>query len=156
MLKCVSHLGKIGFGLPVIALLAACTGIPQNQQATKESTLYHQYAGAPIDGFTYLGRYDSFTSISKYEVVVWTTINDAYLITVRPPCESLRFANSIGLTNTGNRVTQKFDFVLSDHDKCWIESIRPVDYLQLKRDRRQKSAEATTPAETEKDQEQKQ
>ena len=94
--------------------------------------------------------------ISKYEVVVWTTINDAYLITVQPPCESLRFANSIGLTNTGNRVTQKFDFVLSDHDKCWIKSIQPVDYLQMKRDRRQKSAEATTPAETEKDQELKQ
>lgn len=132
--------------VPALALLSACSGIPLNTRETKQAALYQQYAGQPVDGFTYLGRYDSWTSIGQYQLVVWTTPNDAYLITVRPPCTELPFAQHIGLTQTAHTVTQKFDFVLVGRDRCWIQSIQPVNYLQMKRDMRQKSADAKAAA----------
>jgi hypothetical protein len=133
--------------LPALALLTACSGIPLNTRETKQAALYEQYAGPPVDGFTYLGRYDSWTSIGRYQLVVWTTPNNAYLITVRPPCTDLPFAQHVGLTQTAHTVTQKFDFDLDGRERCWIQSIQPVNYLQMKRDLRQKSAAAKTAAE---------
>lgn len=140
----------------VVALLAACAEIPQNAAATRQASLYDQYAGAPVDAFTYLGRYDSWTSIGNNQLVVWTTPNDAYLITVRPPCTQLPWVQHIGLTQTSHTVTQKFDFVLAGHDRCWIQSIQPVNYLQMKRDMRQKSADAKAAAEAAKQERQQQ
>jgi hypothetical protein len=142
--------------LSALALLAGCSEIPLNTRETKQAELYHQYAGPPVDGFTYLGRYDSWTSLGNNQLVVWTTINDAYLITVRQPCINLPFAQHIGLTQTTHTVTQKFDFVLVGRDRCWIQSIQPVNYLQMKRDLRQKSADAKAAAEAAKQEEQKQ
>jgi hypothetical protein len=142
--------------VPALALLAACSEIPLNTRETKQAALYQQYAGAPVEGFTYLGRYDSWTSLGRYQLVVWTTPNDAYLITVRPPCTELPFAQHIGLTQTNHTVTQRFDFVLVGRDRCWIQSIQPVNYLQMKRDMRQKSADAKAAAEAAKQEEQKQ
>lgn len=140
----------------VVALLAACAEIPQNTAATRQASLYGQYAGAPVDAFTYLGRYDSWTSIGNNQLVVWTTPNDAYLITVRQPCTQLPWVQHIGLTQTAHSVTQKFDFVLAGHDRCWIQSIQPVNYLQMKRDMRQKSADAKAAAEAAKQERQQQ
>jgi hypothetical protein len=142
--------------LPAVALLTACSGIPLNERETRQASLYHQYAGPPVDSFTYLGRYDSWTSIGQNQLVVWTTINDAYLITVRPPCTELPFVQHVGLTQTAHTVSQRFDFVLAGHDKCWIQSIQPVNYLQMKRDMRQKSADAKAAAEAARQEEQKQ
>jgi len=139
-----------------LALLSACSEIPLNTRETRQAALYQQYAGPPVDGFTYLGRYDSWTSVGQYQLVVWTTINDAYLITVRPPCINLPFAQHIGLTQTNHTVTQKFDFVLVGRDRCWIQSIQPVNYLQMKRDMRQKSADAKAADQAAKQQEQRQ
>ena len=136
------------------ALLTACSTIPQNTTATRQASVYDQYAGAPIEGFTYLGRYDSWTSVGNNQLVVWTTPNDAYLITVRPPCIQLPWVQHIGLTQTAHSVTQKFDFVLAGHDRCWIQSIQPVNYLQMKRDMRQKTAQAKAAAEAARQEEQ--
>ena len=156
MFKRLSDLKMGWLMLPAVALLTACSGIPVNQRETQQAELYHQYAGPPIDSFTYLGRYDSWTSIGKYELVVWTSINDAYLIKVRPPCEELPFAQHIGLTQTAHTVSKNFDFVIVGRDKCWIDSIQPVNYLQMKRDTRQKAADAKAAAEAAKQEEQKQ
>jgi Family of unknown function (DUF6491) len=156
MFKRLSDLKKSWLVLPAVALLTACSGIPLNQRETKQSELYHQYAGPPIGSFTYLGRYDSWTYIGNYEVVVWTNINDAYLIKVRQPCTELPFTQHIGLTQTAHTVSQKFDFVLVGRDRCWIDTIQPVNYLQMKRDMRQKTADAKAAAEAAKQEEQKQ
>jgi hypothetical protein len=156
MFKRLSTLKAGWLLLPAVALLTACSGIPLNERETRQAALYQQYAGPPVESFTYLGRYDSWTYIGQNQLVVWTTINDAYLITVRQPCTELPFAQHIGLTQTTHTVSQRFDFVLAGHDRCWIQSIQPVNYLQMKRDMRQKSADAKAAAETAKQEEQKQ
>ncbi len=149
MLKRVSK-WKIAWLLPTVAVVTACSGIPLKDREAEQRDRYHQYAGPAVDSFTYLGSYNGWTAIDEHELVVWTTNNDAYLITVESPCENMLFANRIGLTQTSHTVYQKFDFVKVGRWKCMIKSIQPVNYLQMRKDMRQKSAEAKAAAPAEK------
>jgi hypothetical protein len=117
-------------------LAAACSGIPQRVSDAEQQQQYLQYAGAPIDQFTYLSHYDSWRSLSRTQLVVWTTMNDAYLLTVREPCINLQFTQRIGLTSTAGTVSSRLDSVLVDHDRCQITEIRPVDYKKMRADLR--------------------
>jgi hypothetical protein len=60
--------------------------------------------------------------------------------TVRPPCEDLQFAQRIGITQTANTISSRFDSVVN-HWRCQIAEIRPIDYLRMKRDLREESAQ---------------
>jgi hypothetical protein len=120
-----------------MALLApACSGIPQRVSDEEQQQQYLQYAGAPIDQFTYLSHYDSWRSLSRTQLVVWTTTNEAYLLTVREPCINLQFTQRIGLTSTAGTVSSRLDSVLVDHERCQITQIRPVDYKKMRADLR--------------------
>lgn len=134
--------------LLVAALLAAgCSGIPRRERDQEQLDRYLRYAGEPVDRITYLGHYDNWQSVSRYQLVLWTNINDAYLITVRPPCEDLQFAQRIGITQTASTISSRFDSVLVKHWRCQISEIRPVDYLRMKRDERaEKAQEKADPA----------
>jgi hypothetical protein len=122
-------------------LTVACSGIPRRERDQQQLDQYLRYAGPPVDHITYLGHYDNWQSVSRYQIVLWTNINDAYLITVRPPCENLQFAQRIGITQTANTISSRFDSVLVNHWRCQIAEIRPIDYLRMKRDLRQESAQ---------------
>jgi hypothetical protein len=134
--------------LLVAALVAAgCSGIPRRQRDQEQLDRYLRYAGDPVDRITYLGHYDNWQSVSRYQIVLWTNINDAYLITVRPPCEDLQFAQRIGITQTGSTISSRFDAVLVKHWRCQISEIRPIDYLRMKQDQRaEKAQEKSDPA----------
>jgi Family of unknown function (DUF6491) len=134
--------------LLVAALLAAgCSGIPRRQRDQEQLDRYLRYAGDPVDHITFLGHYDNWQSVSRYQIVLWTNINDAYLITVRPPCEDLQFAQRIGITQTGSTISPRFDAVLVKHWRCQISEIRPIDYLRMKKDQRaEKAQEKADPA----------
>jgi hypothetical protein len=125
---------------PAAALLTACSGIPLKQRDEAQRARFEQYAGPPIERFTWLGSYDSWQPIGTNELVVWTTPFQAYLIKVSPPCENLQFANRIGLTATANTVSARFDFVKVGHWRCPIQEIRPVDYQRMRQDMRSKAA----------------
>lgn len=131
--------------LPAVAALTACSGIPLKERQDAQRARYEAYAGAPVDSFTWLGRYDSWQPIGTNEVVVWTTPNQAYLIKVAPPCDNLEFADHIALTSTASTVSARFDFVKVRHWRCPIQEIRPVDYLRMRQDMR-KDAEAAKQA----------
>lgn len=130
----------------MIVVLAGCFGIPLNERRMEKRDRYYQYAGTPVESFTHLGPFHSWAPIHKDELVVWTKLNDAYLIKVEPTCDDILFADRIIITQTANTVSQKFDFVKVDHWKCRIESIRPVDYLQMKKDKRRESVETKASA----------
>jgi len=102
---------------------------------TDEQTLarYMDYAGEPVDSFSYLGRFDGWRSLGRDRVVVWTGVNDAYLLTVQQPCQDLQFAQRIGVTSTGSTVSRGFDSVkVGNNQTCRITEIRPVNYKDLK------------------------
>jgi hypothetical protein len=130
------------FLLLVAAILAAgCSGIPRRDRDQEQLDRYLRYAKAPVDHITLLNHYDNWQSVSKYQVVLFANVNDAWLITVSPPCENLQFAPRIGITQTANTIYARFDAVLVKHWRCQITEIRPIDYLQMRRDQRAEKAQ---------------
>jgi Family of unknown function (DUF6491) len=125
--------------LPAVALLTACSGIPLKQRESAQRARYEDYAGGPIDRFTWLGHYYNWQPIGTNELVVWTSVNQAYLINVAPPCEDLNFVQRIGLTSTASTVSAHLDFVTIHKWRCPIEQIRPVDYLRMRQDIRKQT-----------------
>jgi len=99
---------------------------------------YEPYIGEPVDGFTAF-RYDSWEPINRTQLVLRTTMNQAYLLTVDGTCTDLPFAQTIGVTTTGSQVT-KFDKVLVRGDRCMIRQIQPIDVRQMRADQRAAAA----------------
>jgi len=95
---------------------------------------YTEYAGEPVKSF-YLGNYDGWSAVSKDQLVVWSGINKAYLLTITGYCPDLQFAQTVAVTSTGNTV-DKFEKVLVGRDRCFIKEIRPIDTKQMKEDRK--------------------
>jgi len=109
-----------------LGLMAGCATAP-----TKQTFL--QYAGPPIESFTYLGHYNGFRTLGGQDLVIWTTINDAYLIKVLEPCLNLPFANRVDLTSASKTVTRSVDWVVFDRGRCRIDTIQHVDYGAMKK-----------------------
>lgn len=123
--------------IPLIAVLAACasSGASPDQRRSDRLALLEEFAGAPVSRFDFWDM-KRFEVLGEYEVAVWTTINDAWLIRVRKPCTGLEFAQGLGLTSTNRTVYRNFDAVVFGDQRCRIAEIRPVDGAALKRARR--------------------
>jgi hypothetical protein len=120
----------------VVAVVSACSGIARREDPQTKLDRFMDYAGPSIDRIVYLGRYDSWQALTDDKLVVFTGVNDAYLLTVARPCTGLRFTNRIGLTSTGSTVSRGFDAVRFDRERCQIIDIRKVDYRKMKEDMR--------------------
>jgi hypothetical protein len=134
----MSSLTRLMALLPALGLMVGCTTPALNDTQTAELATeanFLKFAGPPIDSFTWLGRYDGFRTLGDKQVVIFTTINDGYLIRVLDPCINLRIANKVGLTSTTQTVDRRFDMVLADQERCRIDTIRHIDYAALKRAR---------------------
>ncbi|HJT98251.1 MAG TPA: DUF6491 family protein [Rhodanobacteraceae bacterium] len=122
-----------------IALLLALAGIALAHADTRETQQrnlerFERYAGAPVGEFDFWSLY-KFQVVGPENVVVWSTIKDAYLLSVDSPCPRLEFANAIGVTSQQRHVvSSKFDYVTFGHDRCKIREIRPIDYQQMLKD----------------------
>ena len=110
----------------VCALLAGC--------ATGPKLDYTDYAGEPVKSF-YMANFDGWTVISKDQVVIWSGMNKAYLLTLTGYCPDLQHVNAIAVTSTGNTV-DRFEKVIVGKDRCFINEIRPLDTKQMKEDRK--------------------
>jgi hypothetical protein len=111
-------------------------GAPAQTRATQQENLerFEKYAGAPIDEFEFWSLY-KWQLVGPEKVVVWSTINDAYLVTVEKPCPGLEFARGIGVTSKQRHiVSAKFDEVTYGKGRCQIAEIRPIDYKQMLKD----------------------
>src|SRR5688572_26746164 len=112
--------------LVAIGLVAGCASSPKLD--------YREYAGQPVRSF-HMTSYDGWSPVSKDQLVVWTGINEAYLLRVVGYCPNLQYAHAIAVTSTGNTV-DKFEKVIVGRDKCLINEIRPIDTRQMKEDRK--------------------
>lgn len=127
------------------ALASACAtaGGPGSliQRSDERLAKYEPYVGEPVDSFTAF-RYDSWEPINRTQLVLRTTMNQAYLLTVDGSCRELPFAQTIGMTTTGNQVT-RFDKVLVRGDRCMIREIQPIDVRQMRADARTQARSRT-------------
>ncbi|MBU6198913.1 MAG: hypothetical protein KGI64_05230 [Xanthomonadaceae bacterium] len=120
------------------AIVALCAAIPARADTAvymaQQLAHYQKYAQAPVERFPMVSLWQ-WQVVGKDKVVVWPTINTAYLITVYKPCINLDWARGIGITqNTSMHVDAKFDSIVFDHQNCRIQEIRPIDYKALRAD----------------------
>src|SRR6185436_7913110 len=106
----------------VAALFAGCATGPQLD--------YTDYAGEPVKSF-YMSNFDGWNVVSKDQVVIWSGLNKAYLLTLTGYCPDLQHVNAIAVTSTGNTV-DRFEKVIVGKDRCFINEIRPLDTKQMK------------------------
>lgn len=116
------------------ALLAACANSPPARHDAAERASFMAHAGKPVDRLMWLNSYRRWTPISSDQVVVWTDLNQAYLVTVFHPCANLWFARAIGFTHTGDDVYAHLNSVKADGWTCSIKTIQPVDYRRMQQD----------------------
>jgi hypothetical protein len=116
------------------ALLASCASSPIAQQSAAERARYMAHAGPPVKRFTWVSSYQRASAISRDQVLVWTDINRAYLVTALRPCANLWFAHHIGFTRTGDSVYAGLNLVKADGWTCGIKTIQPIDYRAVQQD----------------------
>jgi len=121
-------------------LTVGCAGGPRRVDGDR-TIQYLDYAGEPVRGFTSF-RLQSWQPLSRNRLILWTGVNEAYLVTVWDSCPDLQFAHSIRVTSTGSQITT-FDHVKVGRDRCPIEQIRPIDVRQMKADRAADAASRT-------------
>jgi len=116
----------------VSAGMLAQADTPETQQ--KNLDRYAPYLQPPVDQFPYWSLY-KWQLVGAEKIVVWTTVKDAFLLTVEQPCAKLQWANGITLSTQQSRfVSRRLDYVNADGDRCRIIQIQPLDYARLLKD----------------------
>jgi hypothetical protein len=114
----------------VVAGCAGGSAISRSEQALEK---YEPYIGEQIRSFTAF-RIDSWQSVDRDRLILWTGINDAWLITISGSCPDLLFTDRIRVTSTGSQIST-FDKVIVRSDTCLIDTIQPINIRQMKADR---------------------
>jgi Family of unknown function (DUF6491) len=123
--------------LPCLALLSACGSNPGRGYERDPLDRYDHYAGPSIDRFEYRGRLDGWRSVGENRLVVWTSADDAYLLTVEPECRGLATTNRIDLSSSSHNVNRGSDSVVVNRERCRITDIHHVNYAKMKHDSRE-------------------
>ncbi len=127
---------KTLFAVLVAAVLAGgCASTPQRSQGERILAKYEGYIGAPIRGFTAF-RQQSWQPVSRTQLILWTSINDAYLLTVTNGCPDMMFTDAISVTSTASEIST-FEFVHVRGDRCPITQIQPIDIRQMRADQKE-------------------
>ena len=116
----------------LLAMLSiASAGAQTRKTQAQDLERYEKYADPAVDEFDFWSLY-KWKLVGPEKVIVWSTVNDAYLITVDKPCPGLEWARAIGVTSKQKRiVSRKFDFVTYGKGQCHISEIRPIDYKRM-------------------------
>lgn len=120
--------------LPLLAgllLLSSVANADTREREKQELARFESYAGEPIDQFPMFEMWQ-WQVVGPTRLVVWSTINDAYLIRVDKSCNNLEWTHGLSVTQEmRQKVTKQFDSVVFRNQRCKIEEIRPVDYRRM-------------------------
>jgi hypothetical protein len=119
-----------------LALSACTTSTGFRVRQDSELARFERHAGAPVERInTYTGL-DRWQSLAADKLVIWTSVNRVFLLTLRAPCSGLEFQQVIAITSSNNIIDRSFDRVQVDGLSCYISDIRPIDYKALKQEER--------------------
>jgi Family of unknown function (DUF6491) len=129
--------------LVAAALAAGCASQNGLEKSKGERVLakYEPFVGEPVNSFTAF-RQHSWQPVSRSQLILWTSINDAYLLSVSNNCPDMMFANAVSVSSTGSSISTH-DFVNVRGDRCRIEKIQPIDVRAWRRDRDAREAAAS-------------
>jgi hypothetical protein len=115
------------------AVASGCTSGLSRSSGDRVLERYESYIGEPIRGFTAF-RMQSWQPVSRTQLILWTSTNDAYLLTVSNNCPELMFTDSVQVTSTASGIST-LDQVRVGGDRCPIEKIQPIDIRAWRVDR---------------------
>jgi hypothetical protein len=123
------------FVLTLFALVISACASSGLQRSSGDRILerYDGYIGEPIRGFTAF-RQESWQPVSRNQLILWTSISDAYLLTISNNCPDLMLTNAVSVTSTTSEIST-LDFVTVRGDRCPIEKIQPIDVRRWRKDR---------------------
>lgn len=110
---------------------------PQKQK--RSLAQFAPYLQDPVDQFALESLHD-WQAVGSDKVAVWSTADDAYLLTVETPCGQLATTADLKLAQqaTGT-VMRQMDWVMAGSDRCRILEIEPIDVARM--EGRKKAAE---------------
>jgi hypothetical protein len=117
--------------LPLI-LLAGCASKSLREA---EAQAYLKHAGEPVEEVRAF-RLTNWRPLDRDHLVVWRSVNDAFVIRVSGPCPNLEFADRIAVHYRAPVLRSRFDWVMVEGQRCPIDVIRPVDYRDVRRELR--------------------
>lgn len=118
-------------GLLCGALLlgGAQAATPPTQKTSLEK--FAPYLQDPVDQFAFPSLY-KWQLAGADKVAVWSSADDAYLLTVETPCEQLQSTAQVGVTTQATQtVTRQLDAVTAGSDRCRILEIEPIDVQRM-------------------------
>jgi hypothetical protein len=125
---------KTMLALALVAVVASgCASGLSRSSGDRVLERYEPYIGEPIRGFTAF-RMQSWQPVSRNQLILWTSINDAYLLTVSNNCPELMFTDTVRVTSTASNIST-LDQVLVRGDRCPIQKIQPIDIRRWRKDR---------------------
>jgi len=120
--------------LALIAVITAgCASGLSRSRGDDVLARYEPYVGEPVHSFTAF-RQQSWQPVSRTQLILWTSINDAYLLTISNNCPDLMFANAVSVSSTVSSIST-LDHVTVRGDRCSIQKIQPIDIRAWRRDR---------------------
>jgi hypothetical protein len=120
-----------------VTLLTACASARMAEQKQKENLArYQPYLGETVSQYSRYSHNDGWVPVDNEHVIVTTNVNDAYMLTVAPPCMNLPFAGAaIGVTERfPNVVSSGFDSIRVRGESCRILKIQKLDYKRMQAD----------------------
>lgn len=130
-------------GILLAAMMAAACATGSGLERSKGDQIlerYDGYIGEPIRGFTAF-RQQSWQPVSRNQLILWTSINDAYLLTIAGSCPDLMFTNAVSVSSTASEIST-LEQVIVRGDRCPIQKIQPIDVRQWRKDRDAREADA--------------
>jgi hypothetical protein len=126
------------FSLALFVALVGSASADTRQHEKEELARFQQFAGAPIDEFRMVDVFRTQV-VGPENVVIWSTIKDAYLVKVDQPCRQLEWSTGFGVSQAQKwKVSRKFDFV-DVGTRCRIVEIRPIDLAAMQKAARENS-----------------
>ena len=91
----------------------------------------NQFAGAPEQHVPFV-QYQSFEPVSERSLILYETMNRAYLVDIEESCWNLPYVRGIFVNHGGNTLSIAFDSILIGDRSCRITGIRPLDVKAMK------------------------
>jgi hypothetical protein len=120
-----------------LLFMSACTTTEERSVGPTDRERFLHYAGGPVSSFNYHGRIDRWRALGRDEVVVWTAMDQAYLLKIGSGCFNIESAMQIAVVSKiEGTVSSGFDYLQVQKDRCRIIEIRPIDYKLMQKEER--------------------
>ena len=127
---------RLKWMLLLIAAIAT-NAVAQDRKSERMSKMEQRhefvirFAGEPKSSVPFTRSYD-FEPLGRHTLLLYESMNRAYLVEIEDFCRDLPTAMAIGVDNKTSILNAKFDAIRIGGRSCQILQIRPVDVKAMK------------------------